>query len=77
MKAVSERALAMLLALFASAAFAQAMGEGAVSAPGPTVSVVWVIVFLAIFVAICTWIGITIWRNERKHRASSQQNARP
>jgi heme/copper-type cytochrome/quinol oxidase subunit 2 len=77
MKATSDRILALLLSLCAGACFAQAMDEGAAHAPEPTVSVVWVIVFLAIFVGVCTWIGIGIWRNERKNRASSQENVRP
>ena len=77
MKAMSDRILAMLLSLFASACFAQAVDEAAAGAPAPTVSVVWVIVFLAIFVGICAWIGIAIWRNERKNRASRPGNARP
>lgn len=77
MKALSDRVLAILLSLFAGACFAQAMGEGAAIAPEPSVSVVWVIVFLAIFVGVCAWIGLGIWRNERKNRASSQENVRP
>jgi hypothetical protein len=77
MNAVSERVLGMVLWLVAGASFARAMDAGAASAPGPAVSVVWVIVFLAIFVGICVWIGMSIWRSERKNRASSQENARP
>ncbi|MCC7080549.1 MAG: hypothetical protein IT530_07750 [Burkholderiales bacterium] len=68
MKAVFDRVLAMVLSLVAGTCFAQAIDEGAASAPEPTVSVVWVVVFLAIFVGICAWIGIAIWRNERKNR---------
>ncbi|MPZ43217.1 MAG: hypothetical protein GEV05_07440 [Betaproteobacteria bacterium] len=77
MKAMSDRALAILLSLLASTCFAQAMDEGAAVAPAPTVSVVWVIVFLGIFVGVCAWIGIAIWRNERKNRTSGPGNARP
>jgi hypothetical protein len=76
MKGISDRILAILLSLFAGTCFAQAMEEGAASAPEPTVSVAWVIVFLAIFVGICVWIGVAIWRNERKNRASGSGNAR-
>ncbi|MGH8638024.1 MAG: hypothetical protein ACREUX_11825 [Burkholderiales bacterium] len=75
MKAMSDRALAILLSLLASTCFAQAMDEGAAAAP--TVSMVWVIVFLGIFVVVCAWIGIAIWRNERKNRTSGPGNARP
>ena len=77
MKAISDRVLATLLSLFAGTCFAQAMEESAASAPEPTVSVVWVIVFLGLFVFICAWIGIAIWRNERKNRPSGPGNARP
>jgi Na+/proline symporter len=76
MQAVSDRALAILLTFFTASCLAQTVDESAASAPEPTVSAVWVIVFLAIFVAICAWIGIAIWRSERKNRASSQQNVR-
>ncbi len=59
-------AAAMVLAFFAG--FTQAaMGEGSALAPEPTVSVMWVVAFLLVFVGICAWIGFTIWRNERKH----------
>jgi hypothetical protein len=76
MKAIYDRVLAILLSLFTGACLAQAVEEGAASAPEPTVSVVWVIVFLGIFVGICVWIGVAIWRNERKNRASGSGNAR-
>lgn len=71
MKSVIGRAWMSLLVLFACAtqALAQASGE-VVHAPSPTVSVVWVVVFLVLFVGICAWIGLAIWRNERKNRAS-------
>jgi hypothetical protein len=76
MRTISDRVLAILLSLFAGVSFAQAVEEGAASAPEPTVSVVWVIAFLGIFVGVCVWIGIAIWRNERKNRASGSDNAR-
>jgi hypothetical protein len=76
MRIISDRVLAILVSLFAAACFAQAVEEGAASAPEPTVSVVWVIAFLGIFVGVCIWIGIAIWRNERKNRASNSENAR-
>lgn len=68
-------AVAIVLALAAGRSFAQAVTDG-VGAPGPTVSALWVIVFLALFVAICAWIAIAIWRNERKHRAGREQDLR-
>jgi len=73
MKRVSVGNLASVLALVAGRSFAQDAGA---IAPGPAVSTVWVIVFLALFVAICAWIAIAIWRNERKNRAGRQQNVR-
>ena len=77
MKAILDRAAAFLFALVAANCFAvQAIEEGAANAPEPTVSVVWVIVFLLVFVGICAWIGIAIWRNERKNRVADQQNGR-
>ena len=75
MKLVFDRAVAMMLGLFACVA--QAAMEDGGAAPGARahVSVVWVVVFLAIFVGICAWIGIAIWRNERKNAAKGQRNA--
>jgi hypothetical protein len=69
MKSVIGRAWMSLLVLFTcvTQAFAQASGE-VVHAPSPTVSVFWVVMFLVLFVGICAWIGVAIWRNERKNR---------
>jgi hypothetical protein len=68
MKLVVGRVWMLLLGLFTAVAQAamQEGGEGAY-APEPTVSVVWVVVFLALFLDICVWIGVAIWRNERKN----------
>lgn len=68
-------AVAIVLAAAAGRSFAQA-GAECVGAPGPVVSTLWVIVFLALFVAICAWIAIAIWRNERKDRAGREQDLR-
>ena len=69
MKSVWNGAVASVLACFAC--FVQAaVEEGAALAPEPTVSGVWVAVFLLVFVGICAWIGIAIWRNERKNGKS-------
>ena len=76
MKVVFDRAVAMMLGLFACVAQAAMEDGGAALAPEPTVSVVWVLVFLAIFVGICAWIGVAIWRNERKNAAKAQANAK-
>ena len=75
MKSLFDVTLASFLAVLAGSAFAQADDAAAV-APEPTVSVVWVIVFLAVFVGVCAWIGVAIWRNERKNRASAEPDAR-
>ena len=76
MKVVFDRAVAMMLGIFACLAQAAMEDGGAASAPEPTVGVVWVIVFLGIFVGICAWIGIAIWRNERKNTAKAQANVK-
>ena len=72
MKTIFDRVVAMMLGLVACVAQAAMEDGGAAMAPEPTVSAVWVVVFLAIFVGICAWIGIAIWRNERKNAAKSQ-----
>ncbi len=48
-----------------------AVGEGGALAPEPTVSVGWVWFFLVVFVAICAWFGIAIWKAEKKSRAAA------
>jgi hypothetical protein len=77
MKAICARASAFLLAAFAGAGGAQAVNTGSVVSLEPSLSVVWLIVFLAIFFVICVWIAVAIWRTERKNRTHSQENARP
>ena len=74
MRTVFVGAVAWVLALFAC--FAQAATEdGAALAPELTVSAMWVVVFLLVFVGICAWIGFGIWRNERKNAARREDNA--
>lgn len=75
MKGIFDRAAAIVFAFAAGHCCAQSVDEAA-SAPEPAMSMVWVFVFLGIFVGICAWIAIGIWRNERKNRASREQNAR-
>jgi hypothetical protein len=76
MKVVVDRVVAMMLGFFACVAQAAMEDGSAAAAAEPTVSVIWVVVFLAIFVGICAWIGIAIWRNERKNAGKAQANAK-
>ena len=72
MKAVLDRAAALLLGLFAC--LAPAMEDSAGIAAVPTVSVFWVIAFMALFVGVCVWIAIAIWRSERRDDPKRQQD---
>jgi cbb3-type cytochrome oxidase subunit 3 len=75
MRTVFGGAVAWALAFFAS--FAQAASEdGAALAPELTVSAMWVVVFLLVFVGICAWIGFAIWRHERKNAVKREDNAK-
>ena len=75
MRTVYGGAVTGVLAFFAC--FAQAaMENGAALAPELTVSALWVVVFLLVFVGICAWIGFAIWRNERKNAARREDNAK-
>ena len=61
-----------LLSIWGSTLAIAAMEEGAVqSEPAPTVDVVWVFVFLAVFVGLCLWFGIYMWRANKRDQASS------
>ncbi|MCC6532198.1 MAG: hypothetical protein IT531_06595 [Burkholderiales bacterium] len=71
MKSVCIRFLSLVLTLFAPLAGA-AMEEGGALAPEPTVNVVWVGVFLVLFVGVCVWIGVAIWRAERRSKQSGK-----
>lgn len=42
-------------------------------APEPTVSVVWVGVFVALFVGLCVWFVIAMIRAERKNKAAENK----
>jgi cytochrome c-type biogenesis protein CcmH/NrfF len=61
-----------ILMTYCQAALA-AVGEGVQYVPPPLVSIVWVWVFVAVFIGICVWFGIALWRAEKKDRA--QENA--
>jgi heme/copper-type cytochrome/quinol oxidase subunit 2 len=52
-----------------------AVGESPEYAPPPLVSIVWVWVFVAVFVGICMWFGIALWRAEKKDRAQTSAAA--
>ena len=72
MKSFARYVLAAWLAL------AAAIGQAAVEqtgklAPEPTVSVVWVVLFLALFVGVCVVIGVAAVRAERKSKASADK----
>ena len=62
------RSILAILMTYCQAALA-AVGEGAQYVPPPLVSVVWVWVFVAVFIGICVWFGIALWRAEKKDRA--------
>ena len=68
MKKIANYLAATLFALVAIAAQAQ---EGAANlAPEPTVGVVWIGVFVALFVGLCIWFFVALLRNERKTKAA-------
>ena len=75
MKTLFGRAAAAVPAFLAGLAQA-AVDEGSALTPEPTVSVLWVVAFLLVFVGICAWIGFAIWRNERKHSVKREDNAK-
>jgi hypothetical protein len=78
MKRLFDHAAALFLAVFLAvpAALARAAEDGAALAPEPTVNVAWVAVFLVVFLGICAWFGIAIWRAERKNRVNAGNNAK-
>ena len=67
MKAIWNAVFALLACL---PLFARASEEAANLAPEPTVSVVWVGVFVALFVGLCVWFVIAMFRAERKNKAA-------
>jgi len=67
MKTAIQRSILAFFAFIAS--FAQAaVQEGGPLAPEPQVATFWVFAFLVLFVGVCIWIGIAIWRSERKSK---------
>lgn len=66
MKTAMQRASLALFAFIASITQVMAQEGGAASEPSPTVDTFWVFVFLVLFVGVCVWIGIAIWRAEHK-----------
>jgi hypothetical protein len=68
-----SKLLALLVAACPGALLAAAEG-GDKLAPEPTVAAGWVYFFFLVFVGICVWIGIAIWRAEKQTRSAQQQN---
>jgi len=68
MKAIWTFVAGALLALVASLAGA-AVEQADKMAPEPTVSVVWVVVFMVVFVLFCVGVGIGIYRADKKSKA--------
>lgn len=44
-------------------------------APQASVSIAWVVLFIAVFIGICVWIGVAAVRAERKSKAASEKQA--
>lgn len=75
MKSLFNRSIAVLLSMLMPVMTAlAAVGEGGALAPEPTVGIGWVFTFFVLFVGICVWIGIAIYRAERKSKAAQQQD---
>jgi hypothetical protein len=62
-------ALLALFTLFAAAQETAAAGELA-----PRVDTIWVGVFLLVFVGLCAWFGISIYRAEAKNKKQVQES---
>jgi hypothetical protein len=71
MKSIVRSIVGCLFTCAAALAVAAA-AEGNEFAPEPTVSLGWVWFFLAVFVAICAWFGIAIWRADKKSRVEAE-----
>jgi hypothetical protein len=71
MKAIWNAVLALWLACLPL--FARASEQAAELAPEPTVSVVWVGVFVALFVGMCVWFLIAMVRADRKNKAAENK----
>ena len=74
MKALIHSSIASLLAFCSLVGYA-AMEDAVDSTPAPTVDVVWVVVFLAVFVGVCAWIGIGIIRADRASKSGAAKDA--
>ena len=67
MKTLVNRVFVPCLAL-TSAAVKAATGLSDKMAPEPTVNVIWVGVFLLIFLGVCVWGGVAIYRAQQKSK---------
>jgi heme/copper-type cytochrome/quinol oxidase subunit 2 len=63
--------MGMLLCLSAFVA-AAADAPNPAEAVEPTVSGFWIAVFLVVFLVVCVWFAIAVWRAERKSQASKE-----
>ena len=65
-KKLALKVLVILATVWAAIAHAAVGDEGGQLAAEPTVAVGWVVFFLLLFVAVCVWIGVAIWRADKK-----------
>lgn len=72
MKAILNYVTATILALAAGMAVA-AVDQADKMAPEPTVSGVWIVVFLGVFVLFCVGVGIGIYRADKKSKTEGAQ----
>lgn len=74
MKSFLRSVACALLVLMSSVAGA-ALDQADKMAPEPTVSVVWVALFLIIFVGFCVGVGVAIYRADKKVKVDSAKKA--
>ncbi len=43
--------------------------------PAPMVNTFWVYAFFVLFVGVCVWIGVAIWRAERRSKQAARDAA--
>jgi hypothetical protein len=67
MKSLLKFAVSSWLA-FISCVVGAALEGGAALAPEPTVDVIWVAAFGVLFLVVCVWIGVAIFRAEKKKK---------
>jgi len=72
MKTFVNYVVATWLALTSLSALAAL--EGGQLAPEPTVNVAWVGVFLLLFIGVCVFIGVAIYRAEGKRKQDSNES---